>query len=189
MAYTNFSEAQLLRKIAKKDEQAFKELYHRYHGRLYRYFKRVASDSQLAQDLLQELFIRLIAKAHLFNEQYKFSTWIYTMAYHVFINHVRKKSVIANNDPEEYERVLDKWDDQEFNIYTKMDRDILLAEIDRYLERLDTDKRQTFILRFQEDLNISEIAEIMDCPPGTVKSRLHYIIKQLAPQLAVFKDI
>jgi len=189
VAYTNFSEAELLRKIANKDEQAFEELYQRYNGRLYRYFKRVASDAQLAQDLLQDLFMRLIAKAHLFNEQYKFSTWIYTMAYHVFINQVRKKSVISNNDPEEYERILDKWDSQEFSINAKIDWDTLLAEIDRYLEQLDADKRHTFILRFQEDLNISEIAEIMDCPPGTVKSRLHYIIKDMAPQLAAFKEV
>ena len=187
--YSKIADENLLRLIVQQDELAFEALYERYKIRLYRYFIRMCGNETQAQDLLQDLFLRLFQKADLYEERYKFSTWIYTMAYRLFINQVRKKS---------FNRMVTEENIQLDNTYTSddvntfesaLEHKFFKEKLDVVLQTFDAEKFNTFILRFQQGLNVSEIADIMECPVGTVKSRLHYTIKEISHQMAAYKEI
>jgi len=192
MGMTNFkklSDAALVELIAGKKEKAFEELYQRYNGKLYHYFCRMCGDKIQAQDLLQDLFLKLINKAHLFNKRYSFSTWFYTIAYHQYINQVRKKSLIGNIPEHTNKEEILQTFAEDFDLESNLDRKMFREQVNTFLNQVDEEKRNTFILRYQQDLNITEISEVMNCPPGTVKSRLHYLVKEIGSRLRAYQDI
>ena len=187
--YSKIADENLLKLIVQQDDLAFEALYERYKIRLYRYFIRMCGNETQAQDLLQDLFLRLFQKADLYEERYKFSTWIYTMAYRLFINQVRKKS-FARMVTEENIQLDNTYTSDDVNTFeSALEHKFFKEKLDVVLQTFDAEKFNTFILRFQQGLNVSEIADIMECPVGTVKSRLHYTIKEISHQMAAYKEI
>jgi len=187
--YKKLSDAALVELIAGKKDKAFEELYQRYNGKLYHYFCRMCGDKIKAQDLLQDLFLKLINKAHLFNKRYSFSTWFYTIAYHQYINQVRRKSLMTDPPAQtDKDDILHSFA-EDFDMESNLDRRMFREQVNAFLNQVDEEKRNTFILRYQQDLNITEIAEVMNCPPGTVKSRLHYLLKEIGSRLSAYQDI
>lgn len=187
--YKKLSDAALVELIAGKKDKAFEELYHRYSGKLYHYFCRMCRDKIQAQDLLQDLFLKLINKAHLFDNRYTFSTWFYTIAYHQYVNQVRRKSLMADLPEQTDKNDISHSFAENFDMESNLDRKLFVEQVNLFLNQVDEEKRITFILRYQQDLNIAEIAEIMNCPAGTVKSRLHYLLKEISSRLSAFQDI
>jgi RNA polymerase sigma-70 factor (ECF subfamily) len=167
-------------------EKAFTELYQRYSKKmLYFFYQRLYQDEQKAQDFLQDLFFKILEKPHLFNADKKFKTWIYTLAANMCKNEYRKDAVrgvkvegFAFNDvPETHAAGM---------LNDRYDQNIFAANLKTELNKLEEDQRVTFLLRYQEELSISQISEILDCPEGTVKSRLFYCTKKLAIKLKAF---
>ncbi len=187
--YKKLSDAVLVKQVAQKEDKAFEELYQRYSGKLFHYFLRMSGNSCQAQDLLQDLFLKLIHKAHLFDERYSFSTWFYTIAYHLYLNQVRKKSRLVNPpDPIDSDDVKDM-PLEEINMESKLDRKLFRESVDRLIDTMDEAKRATFILRYRHNFSVTEIGDVMHCPTGTVKSRLHYLLKEIGSRLSAFQDI
>ena len=187
--YKELSDAALVKRIAEKEEKAFEELYQRYSGKLLHYFFRMSGNNAQAQDLLQDLFLKLIHKAHLFDERYSFSTWFYTIAYHLYINLVRKKSRLVDpREPIDTNEMQD-FNSEDFNLESNLDRKLFRESVDKLIDKMDEEKRTTFVLRYRQNLNVTEISEIMNCPVGTVKSRLHYLLKEVGSRLGAFQDI
>jgi RNA polymerase sigma-70 factor (ECF subfamily) len=86
-AYNRYSDEQLIPLVVTGDDKAFNELYLRYNQRLLYYFYRMLGNSNdKAQDFLQDIFIKVIDKAHLFDNSRKFSTWIFSIAYNMCKN-------------------------------------------------------------------------------------------------------
>ena len=73
------------------------------------------------------------------------------------------------------------------NIYDELDLKSFIGELYLFLEDMDDDHRSAFLLRYGNNLSIKEIAEIQDCPEGTIKSRLYYTMKYLSERLNVYK--
>jgi len=178
---------ELMHNLQQGNADAFDELYKRYSKPLLGYFTRMLNyDRQKAQDSLHDLFLKVIEKPQLFDTSKPFRSWIYTIAHNTCKNHYKHNEIVkeAQIEIKHTENMLD----EKFlaTAAAKMDAKDFKQALHQVLDSLSPDKKTTFILRYQEDKPIAEIAEIMDCSEGTVKSRIHYTIKILSEKLQIF---
>ncbi len=169
--------------IKKGNIKAFDELYSRYSKKLLQFFyNKLYQDIEKANDFLQELFIKIIEKPELYNVEKSFKTWIYTIAYNMCKNEYRKNNNNLNfetnllSELPTFNKFINNYDIELFN-----------NKLNNELQLMNSKHSKTFILRHKELLSIKEIAIIMDCSEGTVKSRLFYTTKHLAKKLQIFK--
>ncbi len=181
--YQKLDDEPLLRRMARGDEAAAAELYGRYAGRMQRYFQRMLDGDPIrAQDFTQELFLRVIRNAEHFDARFRFTTWLYTIARNLCKNEYRRRDRQPDLHPVEDQPVADKAPAP----WRQLDDEAFESALRRCLDELDELPRQCFVLRFQEELSIREISQILECPEGTVKSRLHYTVRKLSDRLQVF---
>jgi RNA polymerase sigma-70 factor (ECF subfamily) len=186
--HRNFTDEKLMECIQRRDTSAFDELYRRYSHRLLCYFHReLGGDEQKAQDFLQDIFLKIAERPELFDTERKFSSWIFTVAYNLCKNEYRRLHVrqvvdknvdahaIAHDGEGEYHQL-------ERNVDQRAFESALSAE----LEKFGDGQRSAFLLRYQQNLSIKEIGEILGCSEGTVKSRLFYTTQKLASRLRAF---
>jgi len=158
---------------------AFQHLYDRYRNRLVHFIIRKTGDTDRAQDLVQEAFIRVTRHLHRFDTTKKFSTWVYTIASNLSKNELRNRS---RNPLVLFQKLENSWDDSHRPLQfedLRMRPDDLYRK--RYLRRiveetvaeLPEHHRLVFRLRELEGKSYEEIAEITGVNLGTVKSRLH----------------
>jgi RNA polymerase sigma-70 factor, ECF subfamily len=152
------------RVLDKGDEHAFSELVKRYQSQL-RYSLRSLTgwDEALADDLAQETFIKVYKSLHQYQGNAKFFTWVYRIAYNCFAAHCRKHK-------QEIQLEMEDIPDEGFNPETEAD---LHRDFARALKVFEPQQRMALHLSYQRQLSHSEIAEVMDCPLGTVKSYIN----------------
>lgn len=183
--YKQAKDEDLVVALQKGRHRALEELYMRYQESLRFYFFRMTGkDPELARDLCQDLFVKVSEKANSFQPHRSFKTWIYSMAHNMCKNHYRHQEVIrtAHDQLQNQETALPA-----ASILADIDASIFRGRIDQTLSQVDPERRGAFLLRHREGLSLREIAEIQECPLGTVKSRLHYVHQFLATQLADLK--
>ena len=161
------------------EERAFQELVERYQTRLLNFIYRTVGDRERAEDLVQEVFIRVYRHLHRFDRSKKFSTWVYTIASNLAKNELRNRS---RNPLVLFQTMTTHWDDEDrplqFEDSTSRPDDLyrkrhLRALVEDTVAKLPEHHRQVFVLRELEGKSYEEIAEITDCNLGTVKSRLN----------------
>lgn len=186
--YRKLNDEQLMVCIQRGDTSAFNELYDRYSQRLLFYFYRaLGSDNDKAQDFLQETFLRVIEKHHVFRPQNKFSSWIFTMANNLCKNEYRRLSVRKHVDHDvDIETVAVNPTNGSQSPGTAVDLKTFERLLYRELEKMSSGHRSTFLLRYQQNLPVKQISEILECSEGTVKSRLFYTVRKLASELKAF---
>lgn len=173
-----------MQQIVSGDQAAFSELYHRYKGRMYYYFYRMLGNSaEQANDFLQELFMKLIEKPESFNPAYSFSTWLYSVANNMCKNEYRRRGI--RQEYQEAEALEPQFD---FLNESTIAPEKVIEKIFETLNSLGEEHRSAFLLRYREGFSIKEVAEILELPDGTVKSRLFYAKKMLAEKLEYLKD-
>jgi RNA polymerase sigma-70 factor, ECF subfamily len=161
------------------EERAFAELVERYQVRLLNFIYRTIGDRDRAEDLVQEVFIRVYRHLHRFDRSKKFSTWAYTIASNLAKNELRNRS---RNPLVLFQSIKKSWEDDDRplqfedrssrpdDLYRKRHlRDLVEASV----ARLPEHHRQVFVLRELEGKSYEEIADITACNLGTVKSRLN----------------
>jgi RNA polymerase sigma-70 factor (ECF subfamily) len=172
-------------KVAKGEGAAFSELYDRYSTPLINYFYRMLwRDREKAEDFMQELFTKLIHKPHLYNPERRFKTWLYSIANNMCKNEYRRMQVRKNTSNGLDERI-DVGDGQVLSDRI-VDRGIFNEKLNEALLALSESHRAVFELRYREDMSIKEIADVMECSEGTIKSRLFYTIKKLSDKLQAY---
>ncbi|WP_303316793.1 RNA polymerase sigma factor [Flavivirga abyssicola] len=188
--YKNKSDEELIVLINKGKEKAFNEIYERYSKKLFLFFyQKLYRDNNKAQDFLQDLFLKLVEKAELFDYKKSFSSWIYCIAYNMckneYRNNATRKGKTINLNVEELKN------DAASSIIINNEDDFLLFKksLNNELGKLNEKHSVTFILRHQDNMSIKEISEIMACSEGTVKSRLFYATKKLSVKLKKFSSI
>jgi len=183
--YNQLDDVQLLRLLDKQDNRAFEVLYDRYAKKIHQYFYRMLyQDQEKASDFTQELFMKVIQRRSQFNPDYKFSTWIFTIANNMCKNEYRRVSRAPKQKSHTNEEPpLDR--ESLYNLGI-VDKSIFKTHLEKAINELDPIQKQCFVLRYQEELSIKEISAIVDCPEGTIKSRLHYTLKKLAQKLKIF---
>ncbi|MGK2934710.1 MAG: sigma-70 family RNA polymerase sigma factor [Gemmatimonadaceae bacterium] len=161
------------------EERAFEELVVRYQTRLLNFIYRTVGDRERAEDLVQEVFIRVYRHLHRFDRSKKFSTWAYTIASNLAKNELRNRS---RNPLVLFQTVKKNWQDEdrplEFEDSSTRPDDMyrkrhLRQVVEESVAKLPEHHRDVFILRELEGKSYEEIAEITGCNLGTVKSRLN----------------
>lgn len=166
------NEERLMAAVKHGDLDQAKNLFEIYHRQLYGFFVKMARDKDAAEDLVQNVFYRLLKYRHTYNESNPFKAWIYQIARNSFADHLRKKKMMISdydNVEEEGEDPVDKqWEDDE--------RHTLLH---RSLSLLPEDDRQLLILSKFQKMKYEEIAKVMDYSVPNVKVKIHRAIKKL----------
>ncbi len=186
--FNQTSDEQLMLNVAQGDVSAFDKIYRRYNQRMLNYFYRMlGGDRQKAQDFLQNLFLKIIEKPHLFNINQSFANWIFTIANNMCKNEYRRLAVKNKYEPElQASTEKETYQTHDQIIDKKIDNNYFQEALMEKLAQIDWEHRSTFLLRFQEELSIREIHEITGCSEGTVKSRLFYTTKKLAALLKAY---
>lgn len=164
------------RLIVKNDNKALSILYERYSHKLLGYFiKMFRGDKEKAQDFLQDLFVKIIDKKEQFDVNKKFYTWVFTIASNMCKTEFRKPYLYDLTEHEielPANRSENLWDKKQFKTLLKQE-----------VYNLEHHHKVVFILRYNEQFSLKEIAEIMETSVGTVKSRLYYATKKMAERL------
>jgi len=183
--FSDYSDEELMLAIQHGEKPAFNELYARYSNKLYGYLLKMLWYNEVrAQDLLQDLFAKIITQPHLFDSQRSFKTWVYTIAANLCKNEFKRNDVRKGtlNGVDQFHS-LSSNENLEKNFSENQFREALSQE----LKRLDEKHREVFVLKHIDGLSIKEISEITGANEGTVKSRLFYAIKKLADSLKMFE--
>ena len=187
---TNYSDEQLMFSLIEKgDLGAFEELLTRYEPPLFLYIIRHIRDYHKAQDLFQETFYRIYKHRKSFNPNLKFSTWVYRIATNLCINEIKakKNKVELSLDDSDlaklssHNSLSERATKMIFNPTTEetLIKKDLEERIKELLEYLPEKLRSIFILSKYQELSNQEIAEVLEMPLGTVKSRLRQGFKLL----------
>jgi len=185
--YEKEHDEQLMLLVGKRDQKAFEVLYDRYSKLMFNYFNRMLwKDREKSRDFTQELFTKLIHKPHLYDAARPFKTWLYSIAHNMCKNEYAKHEVrkVAHSELRREDSSVSGLEMQK-----GMDRAQFMEKLGEALGELDETKRQTFELRFTQELSIIEISEVMQVSEGTVKSRLFYTLKELNKRLKIFEGI
>ncbi len=180
-SFTALSDEQLMQQCTKGERIAFEILYERYSEKLLRFASRLLYDRQKAEDILQEVFIRIIEKPEYFDGDKKFSTWAYTITANLCKNVLR--------DEQNRKRLLNQeaafQDEQTFS-HSQVDYQLLKQKLQSVYTTLSEKEKQLFVLRFEHELPLKDIANIINIPEGSVKSGLFYMLRKLSQQLKHF---
>ncbi|MDP4090902.1 MAG: RNA polymerase sigma factor SigY [Bacillota bacterium] len=164
-------EALLIEKSKAGDKWALNELLKANYSVLSGYVVKLTGDTHLAQDIVQDTLLKAVVNIKKYTPQGKFSTWLVAIATNTYKDHLRKNKRIEYLEEDlpsgEYdpERIVLE------NLEYKKVMQILLS--------LPYEKRSVFILKHYYGYKYEEIAEILKCPVGTVRSRLHNSIKHI----------
>jgi len=166
---------------SRRSNDALTELHARYSKKVLGFFIRMfQGDVDKAQDFVQDLFIRILEKQHLFNPEKKFYTWMFTIASNMCKTSFRKirDLRISEDDYELNGQII--WNEN------ALDKVMFRKVLKEVIENLEEHHRLTFSLRYMQEFSIKEIAEMTDTSEGTVKSRLFYATKKVAKELQEF---
>ena len=150
-------------------------LFERHHRMLFHFFQRMTSNPTLSEDLVQEVFLRVLRFRHTFRGESQFTTWMYQIARNAAMDHFRKRKNEKSWDEEDMEEPVS----QEPGHADKMEQDeetILLREA---LSRLPAEKRELLILSRYQGLKYEQIAGILSTNVATVKVRVYRAVKEL----------
>lgn len=172
-------EARLLARIAaSRDLRAFEQLYRIYHPRLTRFLSNILRRPQLVEEALNDALMVVWRKPEAYNGTSKVSTWIFAIAYRVALK-ARSRHDEPVDDPRAETRASpDVGPEQE--ISRRQTQEILATA----MGQLSADHRAVVDLTYFHEAGYAEIAEILDCPVGTVKTRMHHARKHLKGMLA-----
>ncbi|UOQ87508.1 RNA polymerase sigma factor SigW [Gracilibacillus salinarum] len=168
---------QNIKLVKKGDQSAFEDIVAFYQNKVYAICFRMIGNKHEAEDIAQEAFIRAYLNIQSYDENRKFSTWLYRIATNLTIDRIRKKK------PDFYLDAEIKGTDG-LNMYAQLpaedplpDQEVESLEMQSYIQneimQLPAKYRSIIALRFIDELSLKEISEILEIPVGTVKTRIH----------------
>ena len=154
---------------------SYGDLVRRYQGRLFNSVLRVLGHEEDAQDVVQEAFLHAYQALSSFNGRSEFFTWLYRIAFNAAISYRRKKRVVLNFEPSPSgETVMEPADHSlDAQPESALERTEEEARLHAALNRLSVEHRAVLVLKDLEDQKYEAMAEILDVPIGTIRSRLH----------------
>lgn len=189
------ADEELLERFRSGSARAFEELMRRHQRPLYHFILRSVRHPQTAEEIHQDAWMRILEGAADFQRASKFTTWAYTVARNLCIDHARKAvlrrhpsldqpSLSSEDGPSLGEVVPDRG--------AAVDRTAigneLQVRIAAAIDALPTDQREVFLMREYSNLQFKEIAEIVGAPENTVKSRMRYALERLQQALSDYED-
>jgi RNA polymerase sigma-70 factor (ECF subfamily) len=177
------SDEALVKRFHQGDEEAFDELVERHRRRVYGLVCRVAGPPE-ADDLAQEVFLAAYRSLQGFRGESTFSTWLYRITIHTCSHHLRRRR-LETTELEEGEPDGRRERDPELSALRRE----LCDRVREAIDALPFKLRLVIVLRDLQGLSYEEIADVVRCPIGTVRSRLHYATQRLAVALRSYVDV
>ena len=169
------------------DGQAFETVFHMFRGPLYSYLARTTGDRHLAEDFLQDVFLRMVENLDRYEESGRFQAWLFRIAANRVRDWARRRSHTervggaADRDSPAGTTAVDRPLEQSPETELVLNEQISQLEVG--LASLEADEREVLILRHYSGLSFREIAGIMDAPLGTVLARSHRALLKLRERI------
>jgi RNA polymerase sigma-70 factor (ECF subfamily) len=181
-------DTKLLKRYAAGDEEAFQELMTRYRDSVYAFLRRFLSRSDLIEDVFQETFLQLFVSRDTFDVSRPLRPWLFTIAANkakdalrrMQRNEVTQLGNMFDSDESTIDDVLNALDHDERMPYDDLIRDERAASVKRVISRMPAKLREIIVLAYFHKFAYAEIAQILNIPIGTVKSRLHTAVGRFA---------
>lgn len=195
--YGEHSDKQLVSLCRRGDERAARELVDRFQRPVFSIIYRMVRDRERAEDLAQETFVRTFNNLDRYDRSYKFSSWLFKIAYNLTVDHLRKKelkTISIHGSPDAVTSDQQKatsvtLESTEEAPDARLESLELAGQLEEAIGRLRQEYRTAIILRHVEGRAYEEIAEIMDIPLGTVKTYIFRARRQLREDLSgLFED-
>jgi len=172
----------MISRCQRGDQEALKEIFDKYHKKVYRIAYGVVRQREEALDVVQEVFIKLFRSIQNFKGRSHFYTYLYRMAINTSIDHKRKagKQFVSSLDEEGSFEPSDEADKGPEKILLQKE---LEEKVRQAMDKLPDEQKAAIIFRDVEGLSYQEMAEAMGCSIGTVMSRLHYGRKRMQESL------
>ncbi len=187
---TMVTDAELMLQVKGGDIRAFENLVGKHQRPLINYFFRMVWDRQIAEDMAQEVFLRIYNHAADYEAQAKFTTYMYRVARNLWIDRIRHEAhapkTVSLDAPADAEG--DTFHDRISGTSPSVDAHLSGQEraaiVRKAIELLPEEQRQVLLLVEGKDLKYQEIAQVLEIPLGTVKSRMHAAMMKLKELLA-----
>lgn len=162
------------------DVAAFEALYRRHRDSVYRYLLRLSLDEQVAEDVVQDAWSKIIRARDRYRPTARFSTYLFRVAHNCFIDYIRRNRRHTNGEELDAERTPSPGDAPE----TETERLLARERLEIALRQLPDEQRDVFLLREEAGLSLEEIAFVTDTRQETAKSRLRYAVDKLRIAIA-----
>lgn len=179
------------------EAEAFNVLLRRHQRPVFNFLVRQLGNRTMAEDLLQEVFLRVIKSAASYKREAKFTTWLYTIARNLCIDNARRAK---HRRAASLEQPIGKRDDGSRTLKDVVadkgpgvDRQVtsqrLQERIAEAVNTLSEEQREVFLMREQQNLPFKQIAQVVGVPENTVKSRMRYALEHLRKMLEDYREV
>jgi len=192
------SDEVLMMRFQGGDRSAFAGLLRRHKTPIYNFILRQLRSPDIAEDLTQDVFVKVVQNAADFKHEARFTTWAYAIARNLTIDHLRKMSLRrhpsldqpVSQDTAEGATLGDRTPDRHHE--SQVDRAAIGSQLGKHItvavEKLPQEQKEVFLLRELGQVPFKDIAEMTGVPENTVKSRMRYALERLQEALAEYED-
>ncbi|WP_068774718.1 RNA polymerase sigma factor [Paenibacillus sp. FJAT-26967] len=177
-------DTQLIRSIMDKDAASLEQLYDRYERPIYAFAYRIVKDTMMAEEVVQELFMRIWNHAERYEDTHgKLTTWMFAITRNIAIDILRKKHTRTTNQLGEPDQIMQMADTGR-GTEEQAELHLMGLEIAAAMEHLNEDQKKVIDLIYFEGYTQQEVSDNQSIPLGTVKSRVRLAMKQLKERLS-----
>lgn len=164
-------EIQVIRRAKQGDPTAFAQLIESHQERLFRFLLRTTNQTELVEDAVQDAFIRVLKNIDRFDERYRFSTWLFTIARRLLLNSLQKKRPLNAGDW--LEAASSSVMELSAETTDPSEREFAAEILDGAMETLTPHQREIVILYHHKGKTVHQVSDLLGMPEGTIKSHLH----------------
>ena len=181
MRLAQVQDQELVRNYINGHEESLSELVTRHQKKVFTYIRMLVKDTELAEDLFQDVFVKVIhtLKSGNYNEEGKFLPWVMRIASNLVLDDFRhNKKMPFQRETEEYS-IFDYMTDSSSSIENQLIENQVTIDVRKILEQLPDDQKEVIKMRFYEDLSFKEISEITGVSINTALGRMRYAVINL----------
>jgi RNA polymerase sigma-70 factor (ECF subfamily) len=179
MQATEFSDKELVESYLNGNQSSFEILLNRHQSRVYAYIMMLVKDRQLADDIFQDAFIKVIRtlKSGSYNEEGKFIQWVMRIAHNLIIDHFRrsKRLPIAESGADDFQ-LIDRMGYTDVSIEQKMVTDQIHDDLRTMIDYLPSEQKEVLYLRMYAEMSFKDIAEMTNVSINTALGRMRYAL-------------
>ncbi len=181
MRLAQVQDQELVHNYINGHEEALSVLVSRHQQKVFTYIRMLVKDSALAEDIFQDVFVKVIhtLKSGNYNEEGKFLPWIMRIAHNLSIDHFRKSKRIPVVQPKDDFDIFRTLRIEEENVEDKMVRDQILKDVKKLIKELPAEQQEVLILRHYADMSFQEIADFTNVSINTALGRMRYALINL----------
>lgn len=173
----------LMRAVQGGDLEALGELFERHHRPVFQFLSRTTGDPAAAEDLVQEVFVRILKYRHTFDSGARFETWLFRIARNARADHFRKRQPPATPVDEALDVA-----GSEPGPAAQLERAVDVRQLERALSQLPDEPRELLVLARYQGMPYDRIGELLGIEVGAVKVRVHRAMKQLRTMFFRLED-